>query len=33
MTVAIERMDYNIGTESGTVGNTINIRIEVPVTK
>jgi polyisoprenoid-binding protein YceI len=30
---AIERMDYNIGTEGGTVGNTINISIEVPVTK
>jgi len=30
---AIERMDYHIGTEGGTVGNTIHINIEVPVTK
>jgi polyisoprenoid-binding protein YceI len=30
---AIERMDYNIGTEGGTVGNTIHISISVPVTK
>jgi len=30
---AIERMDYNIGKEGGTVGNTINISIAVPVTK
>ncbi|HEV8506303.1 MAG TPA: YceI family protein [Chitinophagaceae bacterium] len=30
---AIQRMDYNIGTEGGTVGNTITIHIAVPVTK
>ena len=30
---AIQRMDYNIGTKGGSVGNTITIRIEVPVTK
>jgi polyisoprenoid-binding protein YceI len=30
---AIDRMEYNIGKEGGTVGNTINISIAVPVTK
>lgn len=30
---AIQRMDYNIGTKGGTVGNTIKISIAVPVTK
>lgn len=30
---SIERMDYHIGSQGGTVGSTIHINLDVPVTK